>query len=130
LLEEERRLFYVGMTRAMRKLSLYGVYRRRNYQGWSSNEPSRFLFEVPQELLAFNEAAQELLESNQTQSQSNGESHYEVEPITQVEVGDHVYHPTYGNGNVEEISKEKRDIKVLVNFKDFGKRRVSLRHLG
>src|SRR5690606_30910496 len=46
-LEEERRLFYVGMTRARQKLSLLGAYRRRTYNNWAANRPSRFLTEIP-----------------------------------------------------------------------------------
>ena len=45
--EEERRLFYVGMTRAKEKLSLVSAYRRRTYNSWQANRPSRFLTEIP-----------------------------------------------------------------------------------
>src|SRR5690606_25907553 len=48
-LEEERRLFYVGMTRAMEKLSLVCAYRRRTFNQRSANRPSRFVLEIPNE---------------------------------------------------------------------------------
>ncbi len=51
-LEEERRLCYVGMTRAMEKLYLTHAQRRRIYGSYQYNPPSRFLAEVPDELLA------------------------------------------------------------------------------
>lgn len=51
-LAEERRLCYVGMTRAMRKLYLSHARRRRVYGTYQFNPPSRFLAEIPPELLA------------------------------------------------------------------------------
>ena len=51
-LEEERRLCYVGMTRAMEKLFLTHAQRRRVYGSYQYNPPSRFIAEVPQSLLA------------------------------------------------------------------------------
>src|SRR6476660_7666865 len=50
-MEEERRLCYVGMTRARRQLVLTGAARRRIFGEYQSNEPSRFIDEVPSELL-------------------------------------------------------------------------------
>jgi DNA helicase-2/ATP-dependent DNA helicase PcrA len=51
-LAEERRLCYVGMTRAMQKLYLSHARRRRVYGTWQFNPPSRFLQEIPAELVA------------------------------------------------------------------------------
>ena len=50
-LEEERRLCYVGMTRARRQLVLTGAARRRVFGEYQSNTPSRFIDEVPSELV-------------------------------------------------------------------------------
>ena len=50
-LEEERRLFYVGLTRAEQQIYLTLAERRRRYNEWLSTQPSRFLNEVPQELI-------------------------------------------------------------------------------
>jgi len=50
-LEEERRLCYVGMTRARRQLVLTAAARRRVFGEYQSNEPSRFIDEVPAELV-------------------------------------------------------------------------------
>jgi DNA helicase-2/ATP-dependent DNA helicase PcrA len=49
-LEEERRLFYVGITRAMRGLYLVRAFRRTMYGNSSTSTPSRFLIDVPQNL--------------------------------------------------------------------------------
>jgi len=50
-LEEERRLCYVGMTRARAKLVLTGAARRRIFGEYQSSEPSRFIDEIPPELV-------------------------------------------------------------------------------
>ena len=50
-LEEERRLAYVGITRAMRRLYLVRAFRRSYYGGVNYQEPSRFLEEIPSDLL-------------------------------------------------------------------------------
>ena len=50
-LEEERRLCYVGMTRARKRLVLTGAARRRVFGEYQSSEPSRFIDEVPSELI-------------------------------------------------------------------------------
>ena len=51
-LDEERRLCYVGMTRAMSRLYLSHALRRRVYGTWQFNSPSRFLVDIPTSLLA------------------------------------------------------------------------------
>ncbi len=56
-LEEERRLCYVGMTRAERRLVLTSAARRRLFGEYQSTEPSRFLFEIPHELVRVVEPA-------------------------------------------------------------------------
>jgi DNA helicase II / ATP-dependent DNA helicase PcrA len=56
-LEEERRLFYVGITRAMKGLYLVHAFRRTLYGNQQINEPSRFLHDVPRELALATHAA-------------------------------------------------------------------------
>ena len=50
-IEEERRLFYVGMTRARERLSLSAARRREVFGSWNTNSPSRFLAEIPGQYL-------------------------------------------------------------------------------
>src|SRR5207237_4341886 len=50
-LEEERRLCYVGMTRARQRLVLTGAARRRIFGEYQASEPSRFIDEIPAELI-------------------------------------------------------------------------------
>jgi DNA helicase II / ATP-dependent DNA helicase PcrA len=50
-MEEERRLCYVGMTRAMHRLYVSSAWQRTLYGGTNANPPSRFLAEIPTELV-------------------------------------------------------------------------------
>ncbi|HNO59492.1 MAG TPA: 3'-5' exonuclease, partial [Plasticicumulans sp.] len=59
-IEEERRLAYVGITRAQKTLTLTLAQRRRKYGNWESCEPSRFLAELPQADLEWEGAGIEL----------------------------------------------------------------------
>jgi DNA helicase-2/ATP-dependent DNA helicase PcrA len=133
-LEEERRLFYVGMTRAKEKLSLVGAYRRRTYNAWAANRPSRFLAEIPAEHF---EPSTEL-ESAQLRTSRYGDgwdepSRYEYDEVpstpTLLEIGQKVTHPTYGGGVVEELHDEFGVIKAVVRFREFGLRKVLAKHL-
>lgn len=128
-IEEERRLFYVGMTRAMHKLSLLSAYRRKTYGGWNANSPSRFMKEVPAQFLECTPETLEYLSETKVDDTSDEcEYEYDAAAITNTH-SSHVKHPSYGHGEVVELYLEQRDPKALVDFKDFGKRKVSLRHL-
>ncbi|MBN1412539.1 MAG: ATP-binding domain-containing protein, partial [Spirochaetales bacterium] len=81
-MEEERRLFYVGITRAKKKLHLTTCYWRRIYgQEWE-REPSRFIYEIPRELI-----------SGYGEADDNS-------PYTR---GEAVYHRDYGEGQVQNV---------------------------
>ncbi len=58
-IEEERRLAYVGFTRARSHLYLVHAARRRRYGQWETAEPSRFLAELPEDLLDWDEPGSE-----------------------------------------------------------------------
>ena len=107
-LEEERRLLYVGITRAKEKLSLSGASRRRTFNNYVVNGPSRFIGELPQETLHISYAARQILDAYRTDSEEPDEAYfetsqdlsYETEPNT-LEKGSTVSHPTYGRGIIE-----------------------------
>ena len=128
-LEEERRLFYVGMTRAKEKLSLVGAHRRRTYTTWAANRPSRFLGDIPSEHLVQLGA----VPSYQSMYGSySGEYEYSYDenssPIT-IAAGQTVRHPTFGKGVIEEVLVEFGVSKVVVRFAEFGRRKVTAHHL-
>jgi DNA helicase-2/ATP-dependent DNA helicase PcrA len=152
ILEEERRLFYVGMTRAKEKLSLISAYRRRTYNTWSANRPSRFLTEIPaQHFEPAERAAPETdfsdVFSGAPSASYGDEVRYEYDDEASprgrrrsrppggggggmaLRVGQTVRHPTYGRGVVDELVDEFGVIKAVVQFEEFGARKVMARHL-
>lgn len=128
-LEEERRLFYVGMTRAKEKLSLVGAYRRRTYTTWAANRPSRFLADIPAEHLV----QVGVHSSHPAEYASHGSdyqySYDEVPSDIPLAAGQTVRHPTFGKGIIEEILQEFGVAKVVVRFAEFGRRKVTAHHL-
>lgn len=115
-LEEERRLFYVGLTRACEKISLHAAKKRRIFNQWMVNDPSRFLKEIPKNLL-----------NNKSQGQVKDRVYREMVVPIGMDVGSHVSHPTFGKGTIEEL--EDYSGKAIVNFIEVGKRKISLQHL-
>lgn len=129
-IEEERRLMYVGMTRAREKLSILCARRRLVFDKWQSNPPSRFLSEIPKQFLSLH-GQQEFTQQAATRMHSDPEeliydySDSETEMLASLAVGKTVRHAAYGVGSIERIESEFGQIKVVVNFRDFGFRKVS-----
>ncbi len=110
-LEEERRLCYVGMTRAMEQLILTYAEIRRQYGREEYHRPSRFLSELPTKLL------------NQIRSQSafSGKvtSHSLSTSVTEDSgfyLGETVYHPKFGTGTVLALEGSGAHQRIQVNF--------------
>ncbi len=121
-LEEERRLCYVGMTRAKERLTLTHAMRRNLYGRSDANLPSRFLDELP-------EAGVERERLRQT-SWSGYSAHVprEVkarEDIPELSTGDTVRHASMGTGIVTRIEPEN---VVTVRFEDGNERRLMLEY--
>ena len=122
-MEEERRLAYVGVTRAMRELYLTYAETRRLHGQDSYNRPSRFLREIPQELL------QEIRVSGRGQLQfsaaptSSGSSSLlsDTPGVDGLAMGQRVLHGKYGEGVVLQFEGAGERAKVQVNFSDGAK---------
>ena len=134
-LEEERRLLYVGMTRAKIKLSLTGAKKRRVFNNWMANPPSRFLGEIPSDLVdiigtgfATSANSYDASYASSSSYDSYHEEEYEPEPISYT-AGMKVYHPTYGKGVIDSLDNVYGVLKAIVDFNDFGKRKVSASQL-
>ena len=132
-LQEERRLCYVGMTRAMRELHLLHAF-RRSYQGRSGhNPPSRFLADIPEELLQRFQRQQAQVGAdvrparNRTVRWDDFDS-VEPEPAAAPTVGlkegDEVSHEIFGHGVVISLRSIGRDAEVTVRFADTGVKRL------
>ena len=138
-LEEERRLCYVGMTRAQTRLVLTSAARRRIFGEYQTSEPSRFLAEIPAELLdpvepvfstpapaptRFGRAGGGRRAGARPQIQPDYGYAYEDEDQSVISVapGTRVRHPTFGVGTVLSVEPLTDDMKLTVRFNDVGRK--------
>ena len=148
--EEERRLCYVGMTRAKSTLTLSrAIYRR----SWANTDlaaaaPSRFLAEVPGDLI---EAAQgSLAEPGETRRYEPDPDYYQSQfrrprksaPTSSARsdaasapngasnrlIGQRVRHPSYGIGTILKIEDDGDDRRLTVSFRDYGTKKLIERY--
>jgi DNA helicase-2/ATP-dependent DNA helicase PcrA len=114
-LEEERRLCYVGITRAMRQLYLSYAETRRWYGQESYNTVSRFVREIPANCLKevrINASISRPLSANMSHA-SDGHD-------TGLLLGQRVMHSVFGQGIVLNIEGQGSNARVQVNFDDEG----------
>ena len=117
-MEEERRLAYVGITRAMQDLYLTYAETRRMHGQDSYNRPSRFLLEIPQELVSevrMNGA----VERPYTSGSAEG-SLFEEHSDVGFRIGQGVLHGKYGEGVIMQMEGSGDRAKVEVNFPGVG----------
>ncbi len=140
-LEEERRLCYVGITRAQRRLVLTSAARRRVFGDYQSTDPSRFIDEIPAELVE--EVPSTFLAPQQSFSQFRGTSYgkgsgyrgrsreesstYAYEDEDQsvpsgLKPGTRVRHPAFGIGTILSVEPLDDDTKLIVKFVSVGQK--------
>lgn len=145
-IEEERRLFYVGMTRAKKSLVLSRAVYRRTYgeNHLRASLPSRFLAEVPGDLIE--KAGGSLAEPGETRRYESDEYSqdyfYRRKPqhkpaygrpaqparSTNSLIGRRVRHSKYGIGTIIEVEGEGDDRKLTVSFQDYGAKKLIERY--
>ena len=114
-LEEERRLCYVGITRAMQRLFISYAESRRIYGTESYQRPSRFLKEIPAELV------QEIRLNAQVSRPVTSSSYNKPEPVDiPVQLGGRVMHPKFGEGVVLQYEGSGSSTRIQVNFNEAG----------
>ncbi len=111
--EEERRLCYVGMTRARAQLTLTYARSRRAALQQADRSPSRFLDEIPAELLDWNRPKRAALPQPAPRTR---QSPYKRGVV--------VKHPLFGEGTVVEADTSGRDEKVTVLFRRAGRKKL------
>lgn len=119
-LEEERRLCYVGVTRAEEKLYLTHAWQRMLFGSSSFNAPSRFLGEIPDDLITM--APKRTRKTQEIASPSPGST----VSADEIGVGDRVVHGKWGTGVVEEITGTGDRAEAWVIFDDHGRKRLML----
>jgi len=147
-LEEERRLCYVGMTRARSRLVLTGAARRRIFGEYQSSEPSRFIDEVPAELVervAASFSSSSGYQGNfphyqfRTNPYGRGRRVKEAEPTYTYEdedqstgmalkLGMKVRHPQFGVGTVLSVERLDDDTKLVVRFVAVGQKTLRAKY--
>lgn len=118
-MEEERRLAYVGITRAMQELYLTYAETRRMHGQDSYNRPSRFLLEIPQELVnevRMNGAVQRSYGNTSTA----GTGLFDENPDTGLRIGQRVEHAKHGEGVITHMEGSGERARVEVNFPHVG----------
>lgn len=145
--EEERRLCYVGMTRAMERLYLTHARRRRIYGSYQYNAPSRFLTEIPSpgasaplsssavgHNLATLFASVDAGTSPPPATADADEGFDEIEVIPEAEeglrLGMRVRHIKFGIGTVRRLEGSGDKQKVIVYFERIGPKKLLLRFAG
>lgn len=118
-LEEERRLCYVGMTRAMQKLYLCHAETRRLYGQEQYNRPSRFLREIPAEYIEEIRLTTTVSRPTQFGRFSSAASHSAFEN-TGFKLGQRVHHEKFGEGTVLNYEGAGEQSRVQVNFDAVG----------
>src|SRR6478609_9771665 len=117
-LEEERRLAYVGITRARQKLVLTYAEARRIHGSDMYGIPSRFLREIPGPLI--NEVRPRVQVSRPYAPQARREFAVAAIDPPPVKLGANVRHPTFGTGVVTDYEGTGAHARVQVNFDDAG----------
>ncbi len=156
-MEEERRLFYVGITRSKEKIFLSRAERRSTFGIGRANLPSRFLEDLPMELIQFEERPQsgktlfpeepigvlyqehrigyerEFQEErefpeNRVLTDSMKEVTWIPEGFIPLQIGMKVRHPKFGEGRVHSIEGMDGDQKATIFFQTVGSKRLKVRY--
>ena len=136
-LEEERRLCYVGMTRAEQRLVLTHADRRTLWGGVAYNPPSRFLEEVPEELVVRRGSVTAPTTTRSSTARASGgddrragrrgSAGIDVVDLNEgFRPGDTVLHPRFGRGRVLEVAPAGDDHEVSVDFEEIGMKHLML----
>ena len=146
-LEEERRLAYVGITRARQRLYLTHAWSRTLFGGTQYNAPSRFIDEIPQRLIHDLDGNRRASRRSSRDSSAYGSSGSRVgagrERIVEgalrarvpsrsgaetlgLKIGDDVKHNSFGEGVILELTGSGDKTEALVRFRDAGEKHLLL----
>jgi DNA helicase-2/ATP-dependent DNA helicase PcrA len=121
-LEEERRLCYVGMTRAMEQLYLTWAESRRLYGQDKYHTISRFIKEMPSECMEEIRLRTTITRpvTNRFNPTTSHEAFQDTMQETGMQLGARVIHPKFQEGTVINIEGQGEHARIQVNFDDFG----------
>lgn len=154
-LEEERRLFYVALTRAMEQVTVSYAETRFKFGQFTICEPSRFIDEIDKNYLEYpdqrltgnsfknesfgdsrkrftsNEPAMNFKTSQNTthiNKEEAGDGMFQLLPADAVQPGMNIQHPRFGMGKVEAMEGIGQNAKATVIFNNYGKKQLLLRY--
>jgi DNA helicase-2/ATP-dependent DNA helicase PcrA len=134
-IEEERRLAYVGLTRARKRLYVSRAEYRSSWGAPTYNPPSRFLSEIPEDVIAWNETSSEGINVNSSLKPSRAfgpPPRATGKKVSSTAIilapGDRVSHDTFGLGKVVAISGEGDRAEATIDFGSVGEKRLLLRY--
>ncbi len=132
-LEEERRLCYVGITRAQERLFLTHANLRRRYGGTTTSLRSRFVDEIPDELVSRESTSRFYTRSSWQRDEKAADSPFEDDitsprmvqtPTGRVRIsrGQDVKHPVWGKGRIVQVAGSGDDLRATIRFSDTTKK--------
>ncbi|MFC6633818.1 DNA helicase II [Microbulbifer taiwanensis] len=123
-MEEERRLCYVGITRAMQKLYITYAENRRLFGSETYNSPSRFIGEIPPNLVhevrLKTEISRPLFQPDYGKLGALSDPAPDFDDLPPLALGGRVDHPKFGEGTVVQFEGNGPRTRVQVNFDDAG----------
>ena len=128
-IEEERRLAYVGLTRAEHRLYLTRAESRSSWGPPNFNPPSRFLDEIPESVIEWRNKPISSTFARRTTyaappARATGKKSVSIELV----VGERVSHDTFGLGTVVSLSGEGDRAEATIDFGSYGEKRLLLRY--
>lgn len=135
-LEEERRLFYVGITRAQERLLLSHAQRRRRGRDLADMTPSMFVREIPLVLLEMRTPMGPVRRSSGGWGRDNSvaDDVFADDNLNQdaprMVPGERVHHGRFGSGVIKDVSGFGGDARVVVDFDEGGRRKLVARYAG
>ena len=126
-LEEERRLAYVGLTRAQERLYLTRAEYRSAWGSPNYHPASRFLDEIPDELIEWRQRTF-VRKPKFTSTPPPRATGKKTSTAINLNIGDRVSHDTFGLGTVVKISGEGDRAEATINFGQLGEKRLLLRY--
>ncbi len=124
-LEEERRLCYVGITRAQDQLYLTYTLERRLYGSREPAVPSLFLKELPEDLLQMDSPQPILTAKSQSPRSSQKTRSAPVSfQVRQWSVGDRLEHPQFGQGQITHVFGSGQKVTIAVKFPGLGQQKI------
>ena len=132
-LEEERRLCYVGITRAKERLFLTHANLRRRYGGAAATLRSRFIDEIPDELVNRERTGRHYSRSTWPRDEKTAEAPFEDDiasprvvqtPTGRVRIsrGQDVKHPIWGKGRIIQVAGSGDDLRATIRFSETTKK--------